>query len=147
MLAVRFGVNQYLIHNYPYDPRNFVQDRQRPTLYIHPTRDLSLRLYPLSGRTNWDKFGNITFIQRTFDYGLPSTNPVPVVLRIDKPSSVLSAQIKRAEAGSAAAQYLLGKRYLKGDGVEKDLSLARHWFEKAAAQGDEEAKAALAAIP
>ena len=44
-------------------------------------------------------------------------------------------QKKRAEAGSATAQYDLGLRYLKGEGVEKNLVEARKWFEAAAKQG------------
>lgn len=50
---------------------------------------------------------------------------------------------KRAEAGSASAQYELGKRYMTGDGVEKDLTLARKWLEASANQGNENAKLKL----
>lgn len=44
-------------------------------------------------------------------------------------------QKKRAEQGSAVAQFDLGKRYLTGDGLEKNLQEARKWFEAAAKQG------------
>lgn len=74
-----------------------------------------------------------------------------------KRTKVLEAQAKaahllkwhqeQAEKGMPFAQCSLGKRYLAGDGVPKDLTLARQWFEKAAAQGDPEAKAALAKLP
>ena len=40
-----------------------------------------------------------------------------------------------AEAGDATAQFILGGMYENGDGVAEDLTLARHWYEKAAAQG------------
>ena len=52
-------------------------------------------------------------------------------------------QKKRAEDGSATAQYDLGKRYLTGDGLEKNLPEARKWFEAAAKQGHEAAAARL----
>jgi len=44
-------------------------------------------------------------------------------------------QTKRAEQGSATAQFDLGKRYLTGDGLEQNLPAARKWFEAAAKQG------------
>jgi hypothetical protein len=48
---------------------------------------------------------------------------------------VVEFQKKRAEAGSATAQYDLAMRYLKGDGVEKDLAAAKKWLEAAAKNG------------
>lgn len=53
---------------------------------------------------------------------------------------------KRAEAGSASAQYELGKRYMTGDGIEKDLALARKWLEASAKQGEENAKLKLSEL-
>ena len=44
-------------------------------------------------------------------------------------------QKKRAEEGSAAAQYELGLRFLKGDGVAKDAEAGRHWIERSATNG------------
>jgi TPR repeat protein len=44
-------------------------------------------------------------------------------------------QKKRAEAGSSTAQYDLAVRYMTGDGVEKDLALAKKWLEEAAKNG------------
>jgi TonB family protein len=41
-----------------------------------------------------------------------------------------------AAKGHAAAQFALGHRYEKGDGVEKDLDQAMQWYELAAKQGD-----------
>jgi len=49
----------------------------------------------------------------------------------------------RAEAGKAAFQYDLGLRYLKGDGVEPDLELARKWIGAAVKQGHEQARKKL----
>ncbi|MBI2929249.1 MAG: sel1 repeat family protein [Verrucomicrobia bacterium] len=45
-------------------------------------------------------------------------------------------QKKRAEQGSPLAQYDLGLRYLKGDGVTQSLDLAKHWFARAATNGN-----------
>lgn len=44
---------------------------------------------------------------------------------------------------SGEAMFRLGHHFLKGLGVERDISVARGWFEKAAAQGHDGAKTAL----
>jgi len=44
-------------------------------------------------------------------------------------------QKKRAEEGSESAQYELGMRYLKGEGVEKDEATGRKWLEQSAKNG------------
>lgn len=48
-----------------------------------------------------------------------------------------------AVAGFPVAQYMLGRYYEKGIGVAKDRVLAKEWYEKAAAQGNEKAKKRL----
>lgn len=48
-------------------------------------------------------------------------------------------QKKQAEAGAPTAQYDLGTRYLKGDGVEKDLELAKKWLNASATNGNAQA--------
>lgn len=48
----------------------------------------------------------------------------------------LEWQIEHAEKGSPSAQYDLGMRYLKGDGVGQDEETGRGWLEKAARQGN-----------
>ena len=50
---------------------------------------------------------------------------------------------ERAAQGDASAQNNLGDMYYKGRGVEQDLSQAKLWFEKAAAQGHAKAKEML----
>ncbi len=42
---------------------------------------------------------------------------------------------QQADNGDAKAQYKLGARYLKGDGVEKDAARAFQWYQRAAEQG------------
>ncbi|MFN9101596.1 MAG: sel1 repeat family protein, partial [Betaproteobacteria bacterium] len=44
-----------------------------------------------------------------------------------------------AKAGDVGAAYILASMYEQGDGVDRDLRLARYWYERAAAGGDEAA--------
>ena len=46
----------------------------------------------------------------------------------------------RAEVGDTEAQYVLGSRYYTGESLQKDLSIAAEWFEKAAMQGHAKAQ-------
>jgi len=52
-------------------------------------------------------------------------------------------QRKRAEAGSASAQYTLGLRYVQGDGVEKNLAEGCKWLRASAKQDNVWAKKKL----
>ena len=54
--------------------------------------------------------------------------------------------LSQATNGSESAQYSLGLRYLKGEGVPKDEKQSREWLGKAAAQGSEEAAVALSKL-
>ena len=47
---------------------------------------------------------------------------------------------RKAEAGDAKGQYLLGVMYALGDGVPKDAAKAVEWQQKAAAQGNADAQ-------
>ncbi|MDP9100050.1 MAG: sel1 repeat family protein [Verrucomicrobiota bacterium] len=49
----------------------------------------------------------------------------------------------KAEAGDAEAQYLLGRRYARGQGATKDLAEAAKWYRKAADQNYAKAQDAL----
>lgn len=60
---------------------------------------------------------------------------------------VVAFQKQRAQEGSPSAQYELGLRYLKGQGVEKDLPTARKWLTLAADAGNAEAQKKLLEIP
>ena len=85
---------------------------------------------------------------------VPARTPAPVtVVRLSTPASppksatdrdelfnrTLAFQKQQAEAGSPSFQYALGLRYLSGDGVEKNSETARHWFDLAAKQGNQQA--------
>ena len=50
---------------------------------------------------------------------------------------------RAADQAHAGAQGNLGQAYETGEGVSKDLTEARRWYQKAADQGDEDAKEAL----
>lgn len=52
-----------------------------------------------------------------------------------------------AKGGNAESQYRMGLCFLKGDGVKRDPSQARFWFNKAAAQDHRAAKRSLLLIP
>lgn len=63
--------------------------------------------------------------------------------KAEEQQRVIAFQKQRAEAGKAVFQYDLALRYLKGDGVEQDLELARKWFAAAAKQGHDQARRKL----
>ena len=53
---------------------------------------------------------------------------------------------KWAAAGQASAQFNLGSRYARGDGVRKNVDKALKWYRLAAAQGDSGAELNLGAL-
>ncbi len=54
---------------------------------------------------------------------------------------------EQADKGSALYQYRLGLRYVNGEGVTNDLTKAREYLTKAAAQGNDDAARELAKLP
>jgi hypothetical protein len=52
---------------------------------------------------------------------------------------ILSYQHQQASNGYASFQLELGRRYLRGDGVETNLTLARHWLQSACTNGEPQA--------
>eukprot|EP01048_Picozoa_sp_COSAG05_P014635 COSAG05_NODE_1677_length_4292_cov_90.326735_7_plen_87_part_00 len=62
------------------------------------------------------------------------------------PAAVLARNIERAEAGDKLAQSRLGRRYLQGDGVERDELEAKRWLRAAASQGDRVSAELLAGL-
>lgn len=67
-----------LLHNYPYNPRDFRHDGDNPYSEIVAARQLNLRVFPIEIQTNWTPLGRSWIGQRTYDYGLPYTGMVPV---------------------------------------------------------------------
>ncbi|MBI4661190.1 MAG: SEL1-like repeat protein [Verrucomicrobia bacterium] len=75
-----------------------------------------------------------------------STSPISAISPQEVARKTLEFHIKRANEGAAYAQYALGVRYLKGDGVEKDLAMAKKWLVAAAENGDKPALRKLAEL-
>jgi hypothetical protein len=67
----------------------------------------------------------------------PSTNNLVTVL------ATLQETSTNAQAGDAEAQFILGKAYLSGQGMDKNYAEAAKWFRKGADQGNEDAQNGL----
>lgn len=61
-------------------------------------------------------------------------------------NSIIGKAKTKAEEGNPNDQYYLAGLYFQGTGIEKDLSLARYWFTKAATQGHRKAQYLLGSI-
>lgn len=59
---------------------------------------------------------------------------------------IIAFQQKQASNGYPTFQLELGKRYLRGDGVETNLALARHWLQSACTNGESQASNLLMRI-
>jgi TPR repeat protein len=88
--------------------------------------------------------------EASFSPALSATAPPGKDEAAKKKAAADAATLKfyqeRAEKGDAVGQYRMGIRYLKGDGVPKDLDKARESLSKAAAQGNQDAAAELAKL-
>jgi TPR repeat protein len=79
----------------------------------------------------------------------PTVTPAPVDPEKEKAKQAealkktIEFQKKRAEEGSPSAQYELAMRYLRGDGLEKDVETGRKWLEKSAGKDYSPAKKKL----
>ena len=60
---------------------------------------------------------------------------------------VVAYQHQQASNGYPSFQFELGKRYLVGDGVETNRSLAIHWLKSACTNGSSEATNLLSKLP
>lgn len=68
----------------------------------------------------------------------------PLIMgKIQTSEEKFEATKRKAEAGDADAQSILGYIYEKGDGVPKDAAKAAVWYQKAAAQGNARAQTNL----
>ena len=65
-----------------------------------------------------------------------ATSPAVIAQDVGKPDEALQELIKEAEQGDTGAQFKLGLRYARGDGVTKDDEEAVKWYRLAAEQGD-----------
>ena len=69
----------FKIKNLPYSPRDFAED-SRYHYMTHPSKTITIRVLPVNASTNWSK-GLISKITRTYDYGLPATEKIPIVTK------------------------------------------------------------------
>jgi TPR repeat protein len=69
--------------------------------------------------------------------------PRPKVDKAEVLKKTVEFQKKKAEEGSATAQYDLGMRYLKGDGVDKDEEAGLKWLGEASKNGNHQAEKKL----
>jgi len=73
----------------------------------------------------------------------PTQTPQQIAKKkADGDAKALKSLQDTAETNSAS-QYRLGVKYIKGDGVAKDVPLGKSFLEKSAANGNEDAKAEL----
>jgi TPR repeat protein len=54
----------------------------------------------------------------------------------EREQKLITYQMDRASNGLPSFQLIIGQRYLRGDGVETNLALARHWLQSAATNGE-----------
>ncbi len=64
----------------------------------------------------------------------------------EREQRIINFQRQNAASGNPSAQYDLGMRYLRGNGVEQDDTQAMEWLKLAAQNGDGRAKKELAAL-
>jgi hypothetical protein len=64
----------------------------------------------------------------------------------DKAARIAASQLRNASNGFGYAQYEIGLRYLKGDGVQQDRALAIHWLCAACTNGSSQASNKLATL-
>jgi TPR repeat protein len=65
---------------------------------------------------------------------IPQEKPITKAEKAKRDRKTFEFHYTQAEAGRDFAQYEMGLRYLKGDGVAQDLAEARRWFTLAAEQ-------------
>lgn len=95
-----------------------------------------------------------------YDYGTPWTPPTRALTPVEAEAAKNAAEKKKqqtmaatftfhkslADKGDARGQYCMGLHYLKGEGVDPDRATAKDYFEKSAAQGNDDAKEELAKL-
>jgi hypothetical protein len=58
----------------------------------------------------------------------------------------LELNLAQAEKGDPYGQFRMGERYLKGEGVERNMTVAKEWLKKASANGHSDAQKLLESI-
>jgi TPR repeat protein len=84
-----------------------------------------------------------------YDMGIPYYPPLTaeqIAARKAAPMLEFQKIKEKAEDGNPSARYLLGMRYLKGEGCETNRDLAIHWLQKATDAGYPDASNQLAKL-
>ena len=94
---------------------------------------------------NPTSFSNAEINGLEISRGYIITSPIPKTEKSSSDSSALLATAlpwirNAANQGDREAQNTLGLMYLKGEGVKKNVSVAKKWFKKAAALGHAQAQ-------
>jgi len=109
----------------------------------------------LVGSETYESLSGAKTTVLVLDYGIACSPPKETIESLKKQKAFVLEQrreakerrirleMQDAEKGRASAQFMLGRRYLYGDGIAEDEDLARHWLESAAAQGNPDAQATL----
>jgi hypothetical protein len=110
------------------------------------------------GSESYVAANNVKNTVKAYDFGVACSPPKDAIdgLKLQK-SFILQQykeanerrikfEIQEAEKGDATAQYMLGRRYLYGDGIPKDEQQARHWLEASALQGNPDARSKLQSL-
>ena len=101
---------------------------------------------------------NVKNTVKAYDFGVPCSPPKEAIDNLKVQKSFILQQYKEANErrvqfeiqeagkGDATAQYMLGRRYLYGDGTPKDEQQARRWLEASALQGNADARSKLQSL-
>lgn len=123
--------------------------------------DAMMRAKVMTDTYKYSTVGGSSRTLRQLDYGKPVDLPVipltPEQIAARKKAATekqqqlsdrtLKYNQELADKGDAYGQMRMGERYLKGEGVEKDLTKARDYLTKSSAQGNATAKALLEKLP
>ena len=145
---------KYLVKDMTQDPPMTVILKNVPLDLVDDEPLTTVRCRFVSTET-YTAVNNAKATRRVYDFGVPCSPPKDVIDSLKLQKEFLLQQysqanerrfrieMQEAEKGSASAQFMLGRRYLYGDGVAEDEQQARRWLEKAAAQGELDAQATL----
>ncbi len=75
------------------------------------------------------------------------SSPAVAAEPADIQARIFNYFMDRAEKGDMSAQFIVGFRYENGSGAERDADKAKIWYQKAAAQGHEQARQRLGLPP
>ncbi len=142
------GTKIVMLENYPQTPEAF--DGKTVECVVKP-----------SGRYQYRTTSGAESTVEKYDHGIPLTREEIAILDVQKLETirarnevlaqaeqarvkamtprVVAYQQQQASNGAASFQLELGKRYMRGDGVETNLTIALHWLQAACTNGESQA--------